>query len=657
MASTGLRALFSGVEADEVPWAGASLRVGPLDRLDRFTLGLIAVVLLLLLVSITHLTPSMSDTWYHLNVAQQFRAEGGITGWDLWDYAPTGRPHLYPPLLHLLLATLAACTGGVIHASQLCAVSFLPLALLTTWYAGRRLMDSRVALLAVLIVLADFTHFIIMQAHIAGCLVNILLPLLMVSFLARRAWWSILLLTLMLYAHLGLPICVVAGLLLFGFRYRSYARLALKVTGISLLFFSPWLAHVLGHLDWLPVLTQGGVPGDPLRKLLSLQSFNLLLLGLGFWGLAVAPRRLPQRLLPACLLIGFLPILFAYGGRYMMHTMPLWALLGGGVIAPILPRAATTRCVLGVVFLTLLPWPTLSLMNGVNVIPLTTCHMLVIMTVRGGPLLEAGEKSEAYRPDCDQLADWLRRNTSPDEIVYTNSIWMADMISLLAQRRTDSGAWWECSKEQEKIEGQALRDWLPRSTFACIKPAADTGSILSETRTMPGVDRVYELGRFRLGQRDPHWLARTGAAVTGWRPLSVAGAAGSLARDGRSLRWTFPASRRELALIIANAPSGSFGGARLRLTSSVMADDLVFGLRTPDGRDYRWPLALAVADQTYNVRVIFGWMLNVQGQRWPGGPISQVYLACPPAKAPGKAAGERSLEVMQVELVPGGRAR
>ena len=657
MANTGLRALFSTTDADEVPWAGGSLRAGPLDRLDRFTLGLIGFVFLLLLVNIAHLKPSMSDTWYHVNVAQQFRAEGGLSGWDIWDYAPIGRPHLYPPLLHLLLATLAAVTGGVMHASQLCAVLFLPLALLTTWYAGRRLMNSTAALLAVLLVLTDFMHFVIMEAHIAGSLINILLPLLLVTFLARRAWWSIALLTLMLYSHLGFPICVVAGLLLFGFKYRSYGRLALKVTGISLLFFSPWLAHVLSHLDGLPVLSGGGVPGTMLQKLLSLQSFNLLLLGLGFWGIAAAPRRLPQRMLPAYLLIGFLPILFAYGGRYMMHTIPLWALLGASVITPLLPAQAPTRRIVGIMLLTLLPWPTLSIMKGLQVIPLTTPHVLAIMTVRGGPVLDEEEKSEAYRPDCDQLADWLRRSTAPDEVIYTNTVWMAEMIALLAHRRTDFGAWWECSKEQEKIDGKALRDWLPRATFAYVKPAADPGSIIEKTSTMPGVDHVYELGRFRIGVRDPHWLGRTGARVTGWQALSVAGTAGSLTRAEQSARWTFPSKRAELALITASAPAGAFAGAKLRLVSSVMADDIVFGIRTPDGRDYRWPLALASPKQPYNVRVIFDWMLDSQGQRWPGGRISQVYFACPPAKTAGKGTKDRSLEVLQVELVPGGRAR
>ncbi|MBU0606784.1 MAG: hypothetical protein KKI08_02810, partial [Armatimonadetes bacterium] len=451
--------LWAPVDADPVPWAGQSLRVGSLDRLDRFTLAAILVVFLLLLVNIHHLKPSMSDTWYHVNVAQQVRAEGGLVGWDMWDFAPTGRPHLYPPLLHLLLATLAVFTGGVIPASQLCAALFLPLALLTTWYAARRLMSPTVALLAVALVLTDLIHLIIMEAHIAGCLVNILLPLLLVAFLARRAWWSILLLTLMLYSHLGFPVCVIAGLWLFGLKVRGYGRLALKVTGISLLFFSPWLAHVLAHLDWLPVLGQGGMPGDPVKKLLSLQSLNLLVLALGFWGIAVASRRQPQRTLPVYMLIGLLPILFAYGGRYMMHTMPLWAMLGATVITPLLRPPHTFRRVVGVLLLTLLPWPTITFMGGVKVLPITTPHMLAIMAIKGGPTLGEGERSEAGRADCEQLATWLRGSTAPDEIIYTDTVWIADMIALLAHRRTDFGAWWECSKEAEKIEGQALRDW------------------------------------------------------------------------------------------------------------------------------------------------------------------------------------------------------
>lgn len=650
---SGLRwAIWAPVDAEPVPWAGTSLRLGPLERLDRWALGLIAVVFLLLLINIGHLKPSMSDTWYHVGVAKQFLAEGGMVGWDWWNYAPTGRPHLYPPLLHLILTFLGGLTGSAITASQLCAVSFLPLGLLTTWYAARRILGPGPALVAILLMMTDMMHFIIMEAHIAGCLINILLPLLIVAFLARRVWWSILLMTLMFYSHLGFPICVALGLLIFGARYRAYLRPALKVVGISALFFTPWLSHVLAHLDWLPVLRQGGMPGGLVAKLFSLQGFNLLVLIAGFWGIASAPRRQPERMLPAYMLIGFLPILLSYGGRYTMHTMPLWAMLGASVLGGMVQPLAPVRRILGIILLTLLPWPTISFMGGFKPLPLTASHILLIITSRGTPLFGEGDKSEAYRPDCEALASWLQEHTDPDEVIYTNTVWIADMISLLTNRATDFGAWWECSKESERIEGRALRDWLPEATFVYVRPEADTGSILWETPRMPGVDQVLELGRFQIGLRRPHRLARRGLPVTGWQPLNAAGATGVIEPGAEGIRWRFAGKSDKLALISAAVPPGNFAGARLRLSSSEMADDLVFGVQLADGRDYRWPLSFGQADVAYNIRVVFAWMTDVAGQAWQGGEVRRVYLSCP-AKPGGKGkAGEREVKVIHAELVP-----
>ena len=44
------------------------------------------------------------DLTYHLATSQSFVREGGVTLWENWDSLPLGRPHLYPPLVHLLLA-------------------------------------------------------------------------------------------------------------------------------------------------------------------------------------------------------------------------------------------------------------------------------------------------------------------------------------------------------------------------------------------------------------------------------------------------------------------------------------------------------------------------------------------------------------------------
>ena len=629
-----LKLLLGPVQDAEVAVEPQSLRLG---RFDRWSLALIGLVAAVLLLRVHSLTPSMSDTWYHLGVAKRIAAEGQIPGWDWWNYAPLGRPHLYPPALHVLIAGLAKVTGSVMLAGQLCAATFYPLALLTTWYCARRLLDDRHALLAILLMMTDLFHFIVMEAYIAGCLVNILMPVLMVCVLSRRTWWAIACMTVMYYAHLGFPHCVALGLLLFGLKYRVYLGVALKVVCVGFLFFTPWLAHVMGNLDWLAVLQNRGMPGGLLEKLLSLQAFNLLVLVLGFWGLARAPRRSAARLMPVYLLIGFLPILFSYGGRYTMHTMPLWAILGASVIGGLLPRDASRRMVAGVIGLTLLPWPSLTVNGGRPMpLPLTGSHVLAMVAVTGRAMLDNGDKTEAYRGDCDQLARWLQANTDRDEIIHVNKVWVADMISLLTDRRTDYGAWWECSKQSAVLYGRAYRDWKPRATFVYIKPEADAGSILGEGGPMPGVDERRDIGRFDIGIRKPHPLAPAGEPPgLKWRAVTAPGMTGTVESSADGFTWRFRPEKDKLSLASASFPRPpDAGGIVFTIECSESTGDLVFGVRRPDGADFRWPLSIPEPNVPERVRVVLDWTANEAGESWKGGQVGEVYFVRPPGVSP-----------------------
>ncbi len=640
-----LKLLLGPVPDAEIPLEPRSLRLGQLGRFDRWSLALIGLVASILLLRVHSLTPSMSDTWYHLGVAKRIAAEGQIPGWDWWNYAPLGRPHLYPPALHLLIAGLAKVAGSVVFAGQLCAATFYPLALLTTWYCARRLLDDRYALLAILLMMTDLFHFIVMEAYIAGCLVNILMPVLMVCVLSRRAWWAIACMTVMYYAHLGFPHCVALGLLLFGLKYRAYLGVVLKVVCVGFLFFTPWLAHVVGNLDWLAVLQNRGMPGGLLQKLLSLQAFNLLVLVLGLWGIAVTPRADAARRMPLYLLLGFLPILFSYGGRYTMHTMPLWAILGASVIGGLLPPHASRRMVAGVIGLTLLPWPSLTLSSGRPMpLPLTGSHVLAMVAVTGRAMLDNGDKSEAYREDCDQLARWLQANTGKDEIIHVNKVWVADMISLLTDRRTDYGAWWECSKQSATLYGRAYRDWKPRATFVYLKPEADAGSILGEGGPMPGVDERLAIGRFDIGLRRAHHRSPVGEPLAlSWRAVTAPGMTGTVTPRRDGFTWRFRPEKEKLSMVAAALPRPRrVAGIAFTIQCSETRGDLVFGVRRPDGVDWRWPLSLPEADVPENVRVVLDWTTNEASEAWSGGEVGELYFVRPPGAGPMTGGGPQA---------------
>jgi hypothetical protein len=266
--------------------------------------------------------------------------------------------------------------------------------------------------------------------------------------------------------------------------------------------------------------------------------------------------------------------------------------------------------------------------------------------------MSQGEKSEAYLDDCDQLAAWLRKNTDPDTIVHVNTEWIADMVSLLADRRTDFGAWWECSKESAKLEGRALRDWDPQAVFVCIKPDKDAGSVLRETELMPGVDRKVSIGRFDIGLRDSVRLQRTGETLVGWRVFHAPGAAGSVQELPWGFAWTFPAGQEKLAMISVPWRGQKADGVSLRLTASKLTGDLVLGVRLEDGTDLRWPVSIAQANQPYGVRALFRRMTDEHGSTHKVEEIREVYLARPPDKPlPKRKQKEWCVEVSDLELL------
>src|SRR3989338_1246111 len=87
-----------------------------------------------LLLSWWPLLPLFVDIYYHLNVLQGFRDAGGVVLHAFWELAPAGRPHLYPPALHVGLLALDGLQLDPITLARLDSVVPYPLLLLPTWW-------------------------------------------------------------------------------------------------------------------------------------------------------------------------------------------------------------------------------------------------------------------------------------------------------------------------------------------------------------------------------------------------------------------------------------------------------------------------------------------------------------------------------------------
>ena len=633
------------------PGTGGEVGAAPakLARVDKAALTIIGLSFLFLLAAWGKQVPAMSDTWYHLALADRFIEQRGIPLWVDWEFAPAGRPNMYPPLLHMILASIGVATGSVITAGRVLAVTFYPLSLLSCWYCARRLLGSGPAFIAVLIALLDISNVIVMQAYIASCLTNILAPLLLVAIAERRAWVGIPLMTALYYSHLGFPHVVALGLLLFGLLDRSYLRLILKIVGISFLFWIPWLAHALGNIEWVArVLLGGGLPMPLIVKLLSLQFLNPVIIVPGLIGAVMLWRAGGEARLLPCMMLGFLPILLSYGGRYMMHSLPAWAMCGAWAVRGLVPDTVPRVRLALLGLATVLPTPAFGFFGKPAPLPFTGAMLVAAMPFTGGLLGDGGEKSERYGPDCDQLAAWLRSNTTPDEIIHTNKEWVADSIALLAHRRTDFGAWWECGTDAMKREIKAYRDEQLTATYVVINPRNDSGSILRPTESLPGVDETFELGRFLIGLRNRHTFEPDAGEVPlgSFRPVALAGLPGDTSVEGRRLVWHVPKAPVRLAAIEAPLDTDEFDGIRATLRSD-QPGPLVLGFVDSRGIERRAEVMLPDANATRTVTVPVAWMTTVRGETDAGLPGPRLYIAW----AADGDLSERRTEVGHVRLL------
>jgi len=234
-----------------------------LTGFDAASLLLVGVSTLLLLAASP---PLLVDDFYHLGVSRQIYVFGFVPTWDFWEFIPLGRPHLYPPLLHLVMAFIMKASGGDFFlAARVVKTLTYPLLLLLFWHSVRGLAGVKAAFYSTLILASASPLLFLSTMTMPATIVLALTPPLVASFIRKKALISFLLLSTMLWLHISMPAAAIASLLAFSLLKRDgYLKLFFKVSSLSYLTYLPWLLHVANHADWLSTLQAGGTPFIPL---------------------------------------------------------------------------------------------------------------------------------------------------------------------------------------------------------------------------------------------------------------------------------------------------------------------------------------------------------------------------------------------------------
>lgn len=194
----------------------------------------------------TNLTLGYTDTAYHLATAQGFARAGGITAWDFWESLPIGRPHNYPPLFHVMLASLLKIGITPVISIKIMMEVAVCGGLLAYAWGLTKLFNIKVAFWSTLL-LAFSLNFLRGSTTVMPATIIIFLVPALYYFLITKKWtnYSILLI-LMFYFHMFMPYLVLLSVVSYViFFERKLLWKALFASFVSFVFYLPWLIHVL----------------------------------------------------------------------------------------------------------------------------------------------------------------------------------------------------------------------------------------------------------------------------------------------------------------------------------------------------------------------------------------------------------------------------
>ena len=109
-------------------------------KISKWDIGVLIIIFIELFLLLLHweMFPKFVDIYYHFSVAKAFDLANGIVLHDFWEYAPMGRPHLYPPLFHILILFFMKISIKTEFLMKLISFLMFPILQVTSWIVFRK---------------------------------------------------------------------------------------------------------------------------------------------------------------------------------------------------------------------------------------------------------------------------------------------------------------------------------------------------------------------------------------------------------------------------------------------------------------------------------------------------------------------------------------
>jgi hypothetical protein len=199
------------------------------------------IILAYAILQVIHwpILPLFMDIHYHLHTAWGFIQAGGYSGWDFWEFAPYGRPHIYPPIFHIILAFLLKIGMDKIILAKCLEVILPVLFLVVVWNFTKKHYGSKISFFMLIMLGSSFSFYLSLINHLPATLALILGILAISQLLKKNILRSILLLALVFYTHTGIAWFFALSLIFFGFFEKEYRRFSLYAVFLAVILSLP----------------------------------------------------------------------------------------------------------------------------------------------------------------------------------------------------------------------------------------------------------------------------------------------------------------------------------------------------------------------------------------------------------------------------------
>lgn len=430
-------------------------------NISRWDLYSLIIIFFAVLIQILKwgLLPIFLDVYYHLLSASGFKEAGGWLHSCFWEYAPIGRPQLYPPLLHFIILFFLKLGLPFLVVGKLIQVIIYPLLLFTVWLFIRTIFDKRQAFFATLLIFSPYNFYLTAMNTSAASLSLIFCLLSLLFFEKRKNLPATLLLAVSFYTH-GFTSWIFLGVFVFyGLLNREKFIACIKVVLFALILSSPMIIFQFLQRDYF-ILQRNIVE----NYYFDFDLFNWLFLP---FGLIACLRKKGKYFIFIALFISAL--IFLVSG-FVFRYLSFYGIIGIILMNSTFFNDAFSslgknkKIILfsSVVLFCFVFSPTLSIdlsQSKISRIPKSTFYNQKDVALKKGsmfgfdiidsnlmnflfycakPNIRTNETSIYFPKLFKEVTEVINDNTSPDDIIFSNVYALGGMISLLSARATSS---------------------------------------------------------------------------------------------------------------------------------------------------------------------------------------------------------------------------